>query len=214
MNKENWQIKCPVLPWKIRSHMLKSGIHGEIPPGWYAILFFIWQKNILLWAILVAVLFLFSAYHGHLSSLIEISPYKFGKGKDVKKEFVHVVSILESETQNVSTGRMPSDITQSNPFMEMKPWKRKEDREQYVKSKLYLMTESGLKSIDAWHNGRISIVVVLAVIHNHHFNFLAPWSLITFVITDVSLKFRVELSVNDCLKIKLLYAILLYRFIN
>ncbi|PNJ84215.1 ETNPPL isoform 7 [Pongo abelii] len=30
------------------------------------------------------------AYHGHLSSLIEISPYKFQKGKDVKKEFVHV----------------------------------------------------------------------------------------------------------------------------
>ncbi|XP_017825854.3 ethanolamine-phosphate phospho-lyase isoform X4 [Callithrix jacchus] len=30
------------------------------------------------------------AYHGHLSSLIEISPYKFLKGKDVKKEFVHV----------------------------------------------------------------------------------------------------------------------------
>lgn len=29
------------------------------------------------------------AYHGHLSSLIEISPYKF-QGKDVKKEFVHV----------------------------------------------------------------------------------------------------------------------------
>ncbi|XP_040822744.1 ethanolamine-phosphate phospho-lyase isoform X2 [Ochotona curzoniae] len=31
------------------------------------------------------------AYHGHLSSLIEISPYKFRKGKDDKKEFVHVV---------------------------------------------------------------------------------------------------------------------------
>ncbi|KAL1772247.1 ethanolamine-phosphate phosphoprotein-lyase isoform X1 [Sigmodon hispidus] len=30
------------------------------------------------------------AYHGHLSSLMEISPYKFQKGKDVKKEFVHV----------------------------------------------------------------------------------------------------------------------------
>uniref|UniRef100_M3YBK5 Ethanolamine-phosphate phospho-lyase n=2 Tax=Mustela putorius furo TaxID=9669 RepID=M3YBK5_MUSPF len=30
------------------------------------------------------------AYHGHLSSLIEISPYKFRKGKDVKKAFVHV----------------------------------------------------------------------------------------------------------------------------
>ncbi|CAO2600062.1 Ethanolamine-phosphate phospho-lyase [Lemmus lemmus] len=30
------------------------------------------------------------AYHGHLTSLIEISPYKFQKGKDVKKEFVHV----------------------------------------------------------------------------------------------------------------------------
>uniref|UniRef100_A0A8D0V874 Ethanolamine-phosphate phospho-lyase n=1 Tax=Sus scrofa TaxID=9823 RepID=A0A8D0V874_PIG len=30
------------------------------------------------------------AYHGHLTSLIEISPYKFQQGKDVKKEFVHV----------------------------------------------------------------------------------------------------------------------------
>ncbi|XP_021101094.1 ethanolamine-phosphate phospho-lyase isoform X2 [Heterocephalus glaber] len=30
------------------------------------------------------------AYHGHLSSLIEISPYKFQKGKDDQKEFVHV----------------------------------------------------------------------------------------------------------------------------
>lgn len=30
------------------------------------------------------------AYHGHLSSLIEISPYKFQEGKDVKKESVHV----------------------------------------------------------------------------------------------------------------------------
>ncbi|XP_053779350.1 ethanolamine-phosphate phospho-lyase isoform X3 [Desmodus rotundus] len=30
------------------------------------------------------------AYHGHLSSLIEISPYKYGQGTDVKKEFVHV----------------------------------------------------------------------------------------------------------------------------
>ncbi|KAG8519449.1 Ethanolamine-phosphate phospho-lyase, partial [Galemys pyrenaicus] len=30
------------------------------------------------------------AYHGHLTSLIEISPYKFRKGKDDKKEFVHV----------------------------------------------------------------------------------------------------------------------------
>ncbi|XP_051041461.1 ethanolamine-phosphate phospho-lyase [Phodopus roborovskii] len=30
------------------------------------------------------------AYHGHLSSLIEISPYKFRKGQDVQKEFVHV----------------------------------------------------------------------------------------------------------------------------
>lgn len=32
------------------------------------------------------------AYHGHLTSLIEISPYKFRKGKDTKKEFVHVAA--------------------------------------------------------------------------------------------------------------------------
>ena len=58
---------------------------------------------------LVTIPFCFSAYHGHLSSLIEISPYKFQKGKDVKKEFVHVVSILEFKNQNVTTGRVPSD---------------------------------------------------------------------------------------------------------
>lgn len=51
---------------------------------------------------LVYCFFLFSAYHGHLTSLIEISPYKFRKGKDVKKEFVHVVSILESKNENIS----------------------------------------------------------------------------------------------------------------
>ena len=61
------------------------------------------------------VLFLFSAYHGHLTSLIEISPYKFQQGKDVKKEFVHVVSILESKNQNVSTGRVPND----NPVLSL-----------------------------------------------------------------------------------------------
>ncbi|KAL2780726.1 ethanolamine-phosphate phospho-lyase isoform 2 [Daubentonia madagascariensis] len=36
------------------------------------------------------------AYHGHLSSLIEISPYKFRKGKDVKKEFVHVAPVPDT----------------------------------------------------------------------------------------------------------------------
>ncbi|XP_045393418.1 ethanolamine-phosphate phospho-lyase isoform X2 [Lemur catta] len=36
------------------------------------------------------------AYHGHLSSLIEISPYKFWKGKDVKKEFVHVAPVPDT----------------------------------------------------------------------------------------------------------------------
>uniref|UniRef100_A0A5F8GD82 Ethanolamine-phosphate phospho-lyase n=1 Tax=Monodelphis domestica TaxID=13616 RepID=A0A5F8GD82_MONDO len=30
------------------------------------------------------------AYHGHVSSLLDISPYTFRKGKDVWKEFVHV----------------------------------------------------------------------------------------------------------------------------
>lgn len=59
--------------------------------------------------ILVPIRFLFSAYHGHLSSLIEISPYKFRKGKDVKKEFVHVVSVLQSKNQKVRTGRMSND---------------------------------------------------------------------------------------------------------
>lgn len=70
--------------------------------------------------ILVTVLFLFSAYHGHLSSLIEISPYKFRKGKDVKKAFVHVVSILEYKNQKAGSGRMPNDIIQLNPFTKMK----------------------------------------------------------------------------------------------
>ncbi|XP_036199480.1 ethanolamine-phosphate phospho-lyase [Myotis myotis] len=36
------------------------------------------------------------AYHGHLTSLIEISPYKFRKGKDLKKEFVHVAPIPDT----------------------------------------------------------------------------------------------------------------------
>lgn len=64
--------------------------------------------------------FLFSAYHGHLSSLIEISPYKYGQGTDVKKEFVHVVSVSGSKNQNGSTGSMPGD-NPVNLFMEMKP---------------------------------------------------------------------------------------------
>lgn len=34
-----------------------------------------------------------SAYHGHLSSVMEISPYKFNQpGGDPKPDFVHVVS--------------------------------------------------------------------------------------------------------------------------
>ena len=36
-----------------------------------------------------------SAYHGHVTSVIDISPYKFNQlGKDSKKEFVHVVSVV------------------------------------------------------------------------------------------------------------------------
>lgn len=103
------QIKWAVLPRKIRSRTVKSGTNVEILPGWYTMLCFMYQKSILLWVFLVTVLFLLSAYHGHLSSLIEISPYKFRKGKDVKKEFVHVVGILESKNQNVGVGRMPND---------------------------------------------------------------------------------------------------------
>lgn len=33
----------------------------------------------------------FSAYHGHLTSLIDISPYKFNQLENGKKEWVHVV---------------------------------------------------------------------------------------------------------------------------
>ncbi|KAF7464033.1 Hypothetical predicted protein [Marmota monax] len=44
------------------------------------------------------------AYHGHLSSLIEISPYKFRKGKDVKKEFVHV-----APTPDIYRGKYTED---------------------------------------------------------------------------------------------------------
>lgn len=76
------------------------------------------------------------------------------------------------------------------------------------------MRGCGLNFIDEYHNGQISIVVVIVVIDSYQFIFLAPWSLITFSITDVTLKFKVQLSVYDCLKIKLLYAKLLPRFIK
>lgn len=33
----------------------------------------------------------YSAYHGHLTSMIDISPYKFNKMKNGKKDWVHVV---------------------------------------------------------------------------------------------------------------------------
>lgn len=43
------------------------------------------------------VILCFSAYHGHVTSLIDISPYKFHQlGKEAKKEYVHVVSTLSS----------------------------------------------------------------------------------------------------------------------
>lgn len=39
--------------------------------------------------------FLYSAYHGHLTSVMEISPYKFNlPGGDAKPDFVHVASIF------------------------------------------------------------------------------------------------------------------------
>lgn len=38
-------------------------------------------------------LFFSSAYHGHLMSLIDISPYKFKKMGHAKKDYVHVVSV-------------------------------------------------------------------------------------------------------------------------
>lgn len=76
------------------------------------------------------------------------------------------------------------------------------------------MRGCGLKSIDEYHNGQISLVVVIAVIHSYRFIFLVLWSLISFSITDVTLKFKVQLSAYGCLKIKLLYAKLLPRFIN
>jgi ethanolamine-phosphate phospho-lyase len=38
------------------------------------------------------VIILDHAYHGHLTSLVDISPYKFnGKGGEGQKEFVHMV---------------------------------------------------------------------------------------------------------------------------
>lgn len=37
----------------------------------------------------------FSAYHGHLTSIIEISPYKFNQpGCEKKPDYVHVVKYL------------------------------------------------------------------------------------------------------------------------
>lgn len=88
---------------------------------WYTILAFMW-KNTFLGAISIAFVFHFSAYHGHLTSLIEISPYKFQKGKDVKKEFVHVVSIPKSYHQNA--GASMSIVIQPNPRSRVEPWER------------------------------------------------------------------------------------------
>uniref|UniRef100_A0A0A9W483 Alanine--glyoxylate aminotransferase 2-like 1 n=1 Tax=Lygus hesperus TaxID=30085 RepID=A0A0A9W483_LYGHE len=42
------------------------------------------------------VICLEQAYHGHLSSLIDISPYKYEVGKFPKKEWVHVAAIPDS----------------------------------------------------------------------------------------------------------------------
>lgn len=45
-------------------------------------------------------LFLRSAYHGHLSSLIDISPYKF-RDLDGQKEWVHVVCTAQGGPRSV-----------------------------------------------------------------------------------------------------------------
>jgi hypothetical protein len=71
----------------------------------------------------VTSLFHFSAYHGHLSSLIEISPYKFQKGKDVKRETVHVVNISESYDQNTGARRASTAIRPNLPSR-VEPWER------------------------------------------------------------------------------------------
>lgn len=43
-----------------------------------------------------------SAYHGHLSSLIDISPYKF-RDLDGQKEWVHVVRTAQGGNRSVTT---------------------------------------------------------------------------------------------------------------
>ena len=44
------------------------------------------------------VIVLDHAYHGHLTSLVDISPYKFkAKSGDGQKDFVHVVSISKEK---------------------------------------------------------------------------------------------------------------------
>lgn len=95
-------------------------------------------------------------------------------------------------------------IIQSTPFIEMK----RKVRSRAVNERMCL------KIIDEYHNGQIGMVVVIALIHSYRFIFLALWSLISFSITDVTLKFKVQLTEYDCLKIKLLYATLLPRFIK
>lgn len=47
---------------------------------------------------------LLSAYHGHLSSLIDISPYKF-RDLDGQKEWVHVVCTAQAGNRSVRTPR-------------------------------------------------------------------------------------------------------------
>jgi ethanolamine-phosphate phospho-lyase len=43
------------------------------------------------------VIVLDHAYHGHLTSLVEISPYKFnGKGGEGKKDWVHVAPVPDT----------------------------------------------------------------------------------------------------------------------
>lgn len=49
----------------------------------------------------VHILLLPSAYHGHLSSLIDISPYKF-RNLDGQKEWVHVVRTPTISNRSVS----------------------------------------------------------------------------------------------------------------
>lgn len=120
----------PVLSWRLELALQLNVAEYWTPPRWPTLSGRQhWCSHAaFLRTLCVTSLFLFSAYHGHLSSLIEISPYKFQEGKDVKKESVHVVNIPESWDRNTGARRTSSAIQPNLPGRG-EPWDRDWDGE-------------------------------------------------------------------------------------